>query len=162
MTHAAKLQKQQAPHACILDVSASPDRPSPLLLNGVHAFLHCPLLLPQMVFELKAVLQLACRSHSQLYVCYTPPPQDMTEQMVSQMVFELKGSYKIQYHANGHDKEPVEIDFSPPWCVGASAIYCLFCLNVKGGCRGLWGAASSSVRYGVWPTLAHSPAQCFE
>ncbi|GBF92633.1 hypothetical protein Rsub_05247 [Raphidocelis subcapitata] len=40
---------------------------------------------------------------------------DMTEEMVSAMVKEIKGSYKIQYHANGHDKDPVEIDFTPPW-----------------------------------------------
>ena len=40
---------------------------------------------------------------------------EMTETMISELVMELKGSYKIQYHANGPDKEPVEIDFSPPW-----------------------------------------------
>ncbi|KAF8072993.1 Kars1 [Scenedesmus sp. PABB004] len=39
----------------------------------------------------------------------------MTETMISQMVFELKGSYKITYHADGPDKPPIEIDFSPPW-----------------------------------------------
>ena len=39
----------------------------------------------------------------------------MTEAMVSEMVKALKGSYKIAYHANGHDAPPVEIDFSPPW-----------------------------------------------
>eukprot|EP00955_Chlamydomonas_euryale_P004987 53054-Chlamydomonas_euryale.AAC.3 len=26
-----------------------------------------------------------------------------------------QGSYKIQYHANGADEPPIEIDFSPPW-----------------------------------------------
>lgn len=41
--------------------------------------------------------------------------QDLTEHMISQMVFEIKGSYKIQYHADGPDKDPIEIDFSPPW-----------------------------------------------
>ena len=40
---------------------------------------------------------------------------DMTEKMVAQMVFEIKGSYKISYHANGPDQPPVDIDFSPPW-----------------------------------------------
>jgi hypothetical protein len=46
----------------------------------------------------------------------------MTEEMVSKMVLEIKGSYKIQYHANGHDKDPVEIDFTPPWWVGGAAV----------------------------------------
>lgn len=40
---------------------------------------------------------------------------DMTEQLISQMVFEIKGSYKIQYHANGTEQEPITIDFTPPW-----------------------------------------------
>lgn len=40
---------------------------------------------------------------------------DMTEELVSGMVRDLKGSYKIQYHANGPDQAPVEIDFTPPW-----------------------------------------------
>ncbi|CAJ1940976.1 unnamed protein product [Sphenostylis stenocarpa] len=41
---------------------------------------------------------------------------DITEQMLSGMVKELtKGSYKIKYHANGVDKEPIEIDFTPPF-----------------------------------------------
>lgn len=32
------------------------------------------------------------------------------------MVKELtKGSYKIKYHANGVDKDPIEIDFTPPF-----------------------------------------------
>ena len=39
----------------------------------------------------------------------------MTEEMVSQMVLKVTGSYKVQYHANGHDQDPVEIDFSPPF-----------------------------------------------
>lgn len=29
--------------------------------------------------------------------------------------FFAQGSYKIQYHANGHDQPPIEIDFSRPW-----------------------------------------------
>jgi len=40
---------------------------------------------------------------------------DLTEHMLSEMVREIKGSYKIQYHANGPDADPIEIDFSPPW-----------------------------------------------
>jgi lysyl-tRNA synthetase class 2 len=40
---------------------------------------------------------------------------DFTEQMLSSMVLSLKGSYKIQYHGNGHDQPPIEIDFTPPW-----------------------------------------------
>uniref|UniRef100_A0A7S3VP25 Lysine--tRNA ligase n=2 Tax=Dunaliella tertiolecta TaxID=3047 RepID=A0A7S3VP25_DUNTE len=40
---------------------------------------------------------------------------DMTEELVSEMVKSIKGSYKIQYHANGHDQPPIEIDFSRPW-----------------------------------------------
>jgi len=40
---------------------------------------------------------------------------DLTEQMVSGMVKELHGTYKIKYHANGADKEPIEIDFTPPF-----------------------------------------------
>ena len=40
---------------------------------------------------------------------------EMTEKMISEMVKEIKGSYKIQYHANGPEADPVEIDFTPPW-----------------------------------------------
>lgn len=39
----------------------------------------------------------------------------MTEELVSGMVLKLKGSYKIQYHANGPDEPPIEIDFTPPF-----------------------------------------------
>ena len=45
--------------------------------------------------------------------------QTLTEEMISQMVLEIKGSYKIQYHADGPDKPPIEIDFQPPWWVMA-------------------------------------------
>ena len=31
------------------------------------------------------------------------------------MVKELTGGYKIKYHANGLDKDPIEIDFTPPF-----------------------------------------------
>uniref|UniRef100_A0A1J3JEC1 Lysine--tRNA ligase n=1 Tax=Noccaea caerulescens TaxID=107243 RepID=A0A1J3JEC1_NOCCA len=40
---------------------------------------------------------------------------EMTEDMLSGMVKELTGGYKIKYHANGYDKEPIEIDFTPPF-----------------------------------------------
>ncbi|KAL4183892.1 hypothetical protein AMTRI_Chr11g157350 [Amborella trichopoda] len=40
---------------------------------------------------------------------------DLTEQMLSGMVRELTGGYKIQYHANGVEHEPIEIDFTPPF-----------------------------------------------
>ncbi|GJR27082.1 lysine--tRNA ligase isoform X2 [Tanacetum coccineum] len=33
----------------------------------------------------------------------------------SGMVEELTGGYKVKYHANGYDSEPVEIDFTPPF-----------------------------------------------
>ncbi|ESQ48873.1 hypothetical protein EUTSA_v10020276mg [Eutrema salsugineum] len=39
----------------------------------------------------------------------------MTEDMLSGMVKELTGGYKIKYHANGYNKEPIEIDFTPPF-----------------------------------------------
>ncbi|KAI3827639.1 hypothetical protein L1987_01719 [Smallanthus sonchifolius] len=40
---------------------------------------------------------------------------ELTEQMLSGMVKELTGGYKIKYHANGLDKDPIEIDFTPPF-----------------------------------------------
>jgi hypothetical protein len=39
------------------------------------------------------------------------------------MVKELTGGYKIKYHANGLDKDPIEIDFTPPF---RSVRYCCF------------------------------------
>ncbi|KAL7110602.1 hypothetical protein ACP275_05G036600 [Erythranthe tilingii] len=39
----------------------------------------------------------------------------LTEDMISGMVKELTGGYKIKYHANGLDNEPIEIDFTPPF-----------------------------------------------
>jgi lysyl-tRNA synthetase, class II len=39
---------------------------------------------------------------------------DMTEQMVSQMVLDITGSYIIEYAATEGD-EPTMVDFSPPW-----------------------------------------------
>jgi lysyl-tRNA synthetase, class II len=42
---------------------------------------------------------------------------EMTEDMLSKMVYSIRGSYKIPYHPNGQeDKENViEIDFTPPF-----------------------------------------------
>ncbi|XP_071733611.1 lysine--tRNA ligase, cytoplasmic-like [Rutidosis leptorrhynchoides] len=40
---------------------------------------------------------------------------ELTEQMLSGMVKELTGGYKIKYHANGYDTDPIEIDFTPPF-----------------------------------------------
>jgi len=40
---------------------------------------------------------------------------DMTEDMISGMVYAIKGSYKIQYHAHGPDEPPIDIDFTPPF-----------------------------------------------
>ncbi|CAL9237621.1 unnamed protein product, partial [Arabidopsis halleri] len=39
----------------------------------------------------------------------------MTEDMLSGLVKEITGDCKIKYHANGYDKEPIEIDFTPPY-----------------------------------------------
>ncbi|CAN0910734.1 Lysine--tRNA ligase, cytoplasmic [Linum grandiflorum] len=39
----------------------------------------------------------------------------LTEEMLSGMVKELTGGYIVKYHANGYDKDPVEIDFTPPF-----------------------------------------------
>lgn len=39
----------------------------------------------------------------------------MTEQMLSGMAKDLTGGYKIKFHSNGLDKEPIEIDFTPPF-----------------------------------------------
>ncbi|KAK9167136.1 hypothetical protein Scep_002327 [Stephania cephalantha] len=40
---------------------------------------------------------------------------ELTEQMLSGMAKELTGGYKIKYHGNGLDKDPIEIDFTPPF-----------------------------------------------
>ncbi|XP_010672234.2 lysine--tRNA ligase, cytoplasmic isoform X3 [Beta vulgaris subsp. vulgaris] len=40
---------------------------------------------------------------------------ERTEEMLSGMVKEMTGGYVIKYHANGLDKEPIEIDFTPPF-----------------------------------------------
>ncbi|XP_026379544.1 lysine--tRNA ligase-like [Papaver somniferum] len=38
-----------------------------------------------------------------------------TEKMLSDMVMELTGGYTVKYHANGFHKDPIEIDFTPPF-----------------------------------------------
>ncbi|GJN24150.1 hypothetical protein PR202_gb11872 [Eleusine coracana subsp. coracana] len=40
---------------------------------------------------------------------------ELTETMLSGMVKELTGGYKIEYHANGVSSPPIEIDFTPPF-----------------------------------------------
>ncbi|KAF8042576.1 hypothetical protein BT93_A1036 [Corymbia citriodora subsp. variegata] len=40
---------------------------------------------------------------------------ELTEKMLSGMVKELTGGYKIKYHSNGLDNDPIEIDFTPPF-----------------------------------------------
>ncbi|KAL5218483.1 hypothetical protein ABZP36_019167 [Zizania latifolia] len=40
---------------------------------------------------------------------------ELTEAMLSGMVKELTGSYKIKYHGNGVENPPIEIDFTPPF-----------------------------------------------
>ncbi|BBN09730.1 lysyl-tRNA synthetase, class II [Marchantia polymorpha subsp. ruderalis] len=39
----------------------------------------------------------------------------LTEELLSGLVKQLTGGYKIKYHANGSDQEPVELDFTPPF-----------------------------------------------
>ncbi|PPR86325.1 hypothetical protein GOBAR_AA34366 [Gossypium barbadense] len=43
---------------------------------------------------------------------------ELTEKMLSGMVKELTGGYKIKYHSNGLENDPIEIDFTPPFLVG--------------------------------------------
>ncbi|CAL1378179.1 unnamed protein product [Linum trigynum] len=40
---------------------------------------------------------------------------EITEDLLSGMVKQLTGGYKVNYHANGLDKDPIEIDFTPPF-----------------------------------------------
>ncbi|XP_050212243.1 lysine--tRNA ligase-like [Mercurialis annua] len=40
---------------------------------------------------------------------------ELTEKLLSGMVKEITGGYKIKYHANGLDNDPIEIDFTPPF-----------------------------------------------
>ena len=39
----------------------------------------------------------------------------LTEDLLSGMVYHIHGSFKIQYHPHGHDQPPIDIDFTPPW-----------------------------------------------
>lgn len=39
----------------------------------------------------------------------------ITENMLSSMVKAIHGTYRIEYHSNGPDSEPDEIDFTPPF-----------------------------------------------
>jgi len=40
----------------------------------------------------------------------------LTEDMISKMVLDITGSYKVKHHPKGLDSdEVVEIDFTPPW-----------------------------------------------
>lgn len=40
---------------------------------------------------------------------------ELTEQMLPEIVKKLTGGYKIKYHADGADRDPIEIDFAPPF-----------------------------------------------
>ncbi|KAF7148744.1 hypothetical protein RHSIM_Rhsim03G0265300 [Rhododendron simsii] len=40
---------------------------------------------------------------------------ELTEKMLSGMVKEVTGGYKVKYHANGLESDPIEIDFTPPF-----------------------------------------------
>ncbi|KAJ1917259.1 lysyl-tRNA synthetase [Mycoemilia scoparia] len=40
---------------------------------------------------------------------------NITEQMVAGMVKSIFGTYTVPYHINGHDQEPITLDFSPPF-----------------------------------------------
>ena len=53
----------------------------------------------------------------EFYQAYTDYEELMTftETMISQMVLDIKGSYKVPYHVDGADKPAIEIDFTPPW-----------------------------------------------
>eukprot|EP00434_Breviolum_minutum_P036789 symbB.v1.2.032612.t1/scaffold3934.1/size47971/2 len=53
----------------------------------------------------------------EFYMAYADYQQMMniTEELISGMVLELTGSYLIDYHPNGPDKDAVSIDFTPPW-----------------------------------------------
>jgi lysyl-tRNA synthetase class 2 len=39
----------------------------------------------------------------------------VTEELLSGIVKEITGGYKILCHSNGHDQPPIEIDFTPPF-----------------------------------------------
>ena len=46
------------------------------------------------------------------------------------MVKELTGGYVIKYHANGLDKDPIEIDFTPPFRSAVFSCVPLFLLSL--------------------------------
>nr|GEY36246.1 lysine-tRNA ligase, class II [Tanacetum cinerariifolium] len=58
---------------------------------------------------------------------------ELTEDLLSEMVKNLTRGYKIVYHANGYDKEPIEIDFEPPFSEEANKYLADVCIkfNVK-------------------------------
>lgn len=39
----------------------------------------------------------------------------LTEEMISGIVKSIHGSYKVKYHVNGPDQDPIEINFEPPF-----------------------------------------------
>jgi len=40
---------------------------------------------------------------------------DITEELISSMVLNIKGTYVIQYHPDGPEGPAIDIDFKPPW-----------------------------------------------
>jgi|EP00161_Ancyromonas_sigmoides_P018444 lysyl-tRNA synthetase class 2 len=40
---------------------------------------------------------------------------EFTEKLLSDVALAVNGSYLVQYHANGRDEPPLEIDFTPPF-----------------------------------------------
>eukprot|EP00163_Fabomonas_tropica_P025653 TRINITY_DN4481_c0_g3_i1.p1 TRINITY_DN4481_c0_g3~~TRINITY_DN4481_c0_g3_i1.p1 ORF type:complete len:441 (+),score=163.82 TRINITY_DN4481_c0_g3_i1:1775-3097(+) len=40
---------------------------------------------------------------------------NMTEEMLSDLVFKLKGKYEVEYHMNGEDQPPVISNYKPPF-----------------------------------------------
>lgn len=40
---------------------------------------------------------------------------NITEELISSMVLNIKGSYKVEYHPDGPEGKAIEIDFKPPW-----------------------------------------------
>lgn len=50
-----------------------------------------------------------------VYICNRPWLEFSLLKQWTGMVKELTGGYKIKYHANGVDKDPIEIDFTPPF-----------------------------------------------
>lgn len=40
---------------------------------------------------------------------------DLTESLISGLVFHINGSFKVAYHPTGPEGELLELDFSTPW-----------------------------------------------